>query len=83
MALADVVGLDFSNNQNNFLSPAARNTSGNFLQEAELVSQNFTVPYNFDVSILVPKIDFDSDKNFAVSCVSITSLSFSETSLKI
>ena len=51
MALADVVGLDFSKNQKSFLSPAERNVPRNFLEEAELGSQNFTVPYNFDVSL--------------------------------
>ena len=51
MALADVVGLNFSKNQNNFLSPAERDVPKNYFEESELSSQNFTVPYNFDVSL--------------------------------
>ena len=49
MALADVCGLDLS--KSNFLASPTWNSSPNLLNEANFASENFTIPYNFDVSV--------------------------------
>ena len=51
MALADVCGLNILKTGNSLLPSAVGNNTPNFLVEAEFASQNFTIPYNFDVSV--------------------------------
>lgn len=48
MALADVVGLDLSSLESKFGFTSTGHGSQNFLNTAELSTQNFTIPYNFD-----------------------------------
>ena len=54
MALADVCGLT----EGNLLASPAWNGSQCLLDEAQFASENFTIPYNFDVSPPIPHFCF-------------------------